>query len=400
MKYRIYEDFYKDVEKKINRIGKKCSRYGNDFVFNVVGTDIEEIEDKESHKKYLYRFIIVDVEGTAKINNYECVAVLNIHNNGNIIRRINTEIEIPERFKFTKNICEHCNSNRRRNNLYIIHNVETNEFKQVGSDCLELYTNGLNAEYVASFIDGVTELEEFDGFIGSGEKRYIPVEDVVSCAYDVISKIGYFNSSCDCATKYIVGKMLFDYNFNKNIYDINLMLNNHGMDIKFEKEDFYKEETKVKSKQIIKYYMSLKDDCEFIHNVQVLLKDGYASCNDIGFLCYLPEGYNRYIKKENERKERIKSDKKSNYFGEINKRYKELNVYNMSVITEFETLYGTMYVYKITLKSGDILIWKTTKWIDKDYIDKACYIDFTVKAHTEYCGVKQTEITRCKLKYN
>ena len=37
MMYAIYEDFYPDVEKKLNHIAKKCMRHGNDFVFEVKG---------------------------------------------------------------------------------------------------------------------------------------------------------------------------------------------------------------------------------------------------------------------------------------------------------------------------------------------------------------------------
>jgi hypothetical protein len=153
MQYNIYEDYFVDIEKKLKRIGKKCEKHGNPFVFNVVGTEIKEVVDKETKEKRYYKFIVVEVEGTAKINDYECVAVLENHEFGNVIRRINTEIEIPERFLNTDNYCEHCNSKRPRKELYIIHNVKTDEFKQVGSSCLMLYTNGLNAEYVASYIN-------------------------------------------------------------------------------------------------------------------------------------------------------------------------------------------------------------------------------------------------------
>lgn len=42
MVYAIYEDFYPDVEKKLNHVAKKCAKYGNGFTFEVKGEEIRE----------------------------------------------------------------------------------------------------------------------------------------------------------------------------------------------------------------------------------------------------------------------------------------------------------------------------------------------------------------------
>lgn len=397
MLYRIYEDFFKDVEKKLNRIGRKCARHGNPFVFEIVGTEIEEIKDEYEYSKF-YKFIVVEVEGTAKIDDYECVAVIEVHNTGNIIRRINTEIEIPTRFLHTENVCEHCNSKRRRNELYVIHNTKTNEFKQVGSSCLDLYTHGLNAEYVASYIDGITELEEYNGHVGIGGKYYISVNDVIGYAAEIIDKMGYFNSFSDLSTKSLLLEILTGQgNMNRNIFNMNKMLRtNHFFDIEFSESDFNKKDTEEKVKSIIDYYLSLKPDSEFVHNVQVLLNDGYVEWQNIGFLCYLPEGYNKHIKKEVKRVKQRLIDEKSEYFGEIGKRYKGIRVSDVRILTGWNTQFGYTTLYKIILETGNVLTWKSTSWFDEDDLFKVKAIDFSVKDHVVYKEVKQTNVTRCK----
>ena len=75
MLYAIYEGFFADVEKKLNRIAKKCAKYGNEFTFDIVGKEIREIKDEDDFTVN-YKFILVEVEGTAKIDDWECVAVL------------------------------------------------------------------------------------------------------------------------------------------------------------------------------------------------------------------------------------------------------------------------------------------------------------------------------------
>lgn len=62
-------------------------------------------------------------------------------------------------------------------------------------------------------------------------------------------------------------------------------------------------------------------------------------------------------------------------------------------MTSWETDFGTTRIYKIVDKDGNIFTWKTGNTIDED----AEIIVGTVKAHNEYKGVKQTEITRCKI---
>ena len=155
MVYAIHEHFFPDVEKKLKRVARKCEKHGNGFTFEVKGEEVRERTCENGMKEY-NKFILIDVEGTAKIDDWECIAVLEINSAGNIVRKINTEIDIPKRFWNSDNICEHCGSKRYRTNLYVIHNTVTDEWKQVGGSCLKLYTGGLNMEYVAAYMDGIT----------------------------------------------------------------------------------------------------------------------------------------------------------------------------------------------------------------------------------------------------
>lgn len=54
----------------------------------------------------------------------------------------------------------------------------------------------------------------------------------------------------------------------------------------------------------------------------------------------------------------------------------------------------TKYIYKFLDNKGNILIWKTTNYYEKDSYE----VTGTVKEHTTYSTDKQTVLTRCKLK--
>lgn len=400
MQYAIYEENLPMLEKKLNRIANKCKKYGNDFVFEIVGEEIREQENKDTGKNEYFKFIIVEVEGTAKIDNWECIAVLEQHETGNIIRRINTTIEIPARFQQTENLCEHCNSKRQRKNLFVIHNTETNEYKQVGGTCLLDYTSGLNMEYVTAFLNGITELEENNGvFPAMRHVPLYPVDEILGYAVELIEKIGYFNSDSQLPTKYLVGNFCNE-RLDKAIEYINSTFKHHGLKVEVCKEDFLKEDTESKVEKIIDYYLSLENNSEFINNVQIILKEGFVSRKNLGFLCYLPQGYSKHIKAEQERI--IKEEKRkaqvenSCHYGEVGKRYKDIQVEKIEQIASWITDFGMTYLYKITINGYD-LVWKTSNDLylaDDEIFDT---IAFTVKEHKEYKGEKQTEVTRCKL---
>lgn len=390
MQYAIHENFYPGVEKKLNRIARKCERLGNSFTYEVKGAEIRK------HHNVAHKFVIIDVEGIAKVEGWEFIATLDIHPNGNIIRRYNTDVELPERFMTSDNKCDHCHTKRPRNNLYVIRNTDTGEFKQVGASCLNVYTNGLSLEYVAAWIDGITELEQSNGVFSEGGKRYYSIRDVIGYACIAIDKMGYIKANdYGISTKDIVITMLrrdtYADTLVKRIDILNKELKNNRYDVRFSAEDFSKDfSSEIDS--IIEYYDSCDDGGEFIHNIKIMIDEEFIPWNYLGYVCYLPQGYAKHMKREAEKAERKKLS--HIHFGEVGKRYKNIAIKSFSRVASYETAYGTMNVYNIVIDNDVVLTWKTCKYIDRD----ASTIDFTVKAHSEYKGCLQTEVTRCNVK--
>ena len=407
MTYMIYEGFFVDVEKKINRIAKKCRKHGNDFTFKKVGEETREIKD-EFGRKRLYNFICIEVEGTARIDDWEFIATLEVCNGGNIIRKYNAEIDIPERFWNTENVCEHCGMQRRRNNLYIIHNVVTDEWKQVGKSCLKLYTNGLNAEYVAAYMDGITELEESNGNIGCNAKPRYPLDEVLGYAVEIIDKIGYMSAANSrIPTKYFVSNMIH-YNFRKGIEENNRMLKNHGLErYLFENCDFEKEGTAERVNKIIDYWKNLDDSSDFNRNIKACIREGYIDIRNLGFVVYMPEGYNKYVL--NLERKRLEMEQRAaeieGHFGKVGDRVKNAKVRYIKRLAVYETDYGVNQFCKIVLEDGKTFYW-SGKGIDfyrwdgnKEVEIIPESVSFTIKEHGEYKGNKQTKVTRCKVTY-
>lgn len=391
----IHESFFPEVEKKINKVIKKCKKCGNDFTFEVVGIDMREDSRARDHKQYegvFHKFIIVNVEGEAKVGDWEFIATLNIRSNGNVIRRYNNEVEIPDYYKTSPDVCDHCNSVRNRKNLYLVRNVETGEFKQVGGNCLMSYT-GISLEHAAAIMDGIDHLCRYDNIYDNefscGRTHYYSVKDVIWYASVIIGKMGYFNVESSLPTRWLVSDMLLSETLDRRVKELNDDLAHNGYgNVAFCESEFEYDESKVNA--IIDYYMSLDDDSEFVHNIQTIMADGYATYKDLGFLSYAPQGYAKHIQREIERAKRDAWKRK--HWGEIGKRYKNVPVQDVRSVAGFCTDYGYMNIWQIVIEDGTVLTWKSCSYPE----DEVSTVSFTVKEHGEYNGIPQTVVTRCK----
>ena len=63
---------------------------------------------------------------------------------------------------------------------------------------------------------------------------------------------------------------------------------------------------------------------------------------------------------------------------------------------DYDTMYGTTFVYTFEDAQGHQLVWKTSTWLEQE-VDSQVALKGTIKAHSEYKGIKQTELTRCKV---
>lgn len=391
--YNIPEYRMEELEKKLAHISKKCAKYGNEFSYTKCDPFFETIKEDSLGHDFTIKLFPVNVSGTAHIDNWEFVAILEHHYNGNIIKRYNTDIEIPERFKTSPNICEHCHVKRDRLNMYVIHNTETNEWKQVGKSCLKSYTNGLSTEYVAAWMSAIELLTDAEGrLLGDiGDELsdgrchpYYEIERILAAALAITDKYGYRKADDEPCTKNIVKSLLFNgIEQTEQLYRLDLPTEN----------EIFSASASDTVKSIIDYYQSIENDgSEFLHNVQVILSERYCEPKNFGLLAYLPFGY----KKAMEKMARERKDREDNagyeYFGEVGKRYKNIIV-TLSTLTSYETDYGVTIIYKMTDTENHVFTWKTG-----NYFEAGNYIAaMSVKDHKEYRGQKQTEVTRCKL---
>ena len=389
MKYSIPEQNIEALEKKLARIQRKAAKYGCPITCKRTGEHFETLMDEDRHE-VVVRYIDIEVEGTAAVNGWEFAATLDHTEKGNVIQAV-PGIEIPARFYDCGPWCEHCKTRRERRNSYIVRRLSDGEFLQVGRNCLKDYTGGLSAELVAvyeSYIHEAEEASEWSGF-GGWSRRYYGVDEFMTAAAETIRIYGYASSqssriSTRTLTLILMRGAVGDLSkYEQETYE-DAVSKGWNMDSK---------ESAERAAEVRAWVLSTEDNSNYFHNLRTACAVDYADSKTMGLLASAFVAYDREQGKIKDRAEEKEKGSRSEHVGEVGKRITVKTV-EARCVTSWEGIYGWTYVYKFVDDAGNVFTWKTGKGLDTD---KPMTITGTVKDHTEYRGVKQTELTRCKV---
>lgn len=405
--YSIYEGHMADLMKKVTKIQNKCKKYGCEFHFAEVGEEFKEVEDPTTINPLtgkpvtkICRFVIVEAEGTAQINDWQFVASVEHTENGNIFAKAMTNVEIPERYRTGRLVCEHCNSNRFRSNTFIVMNTVTGEFKQVGKSCLMDFTHGLSvatATWFASLKHVFEEAEKESVSWGGYGERYCDTTEILSYAAEVIRKFGYVKSDDSNSTKArTIDFLMVNNGMISRMPDFEINRIKRDM----EKVNFNPDSAEAQEmvNSAMEWINGQEASNDYMHNLKTVCSLKYNPWNRIGILVSLFPTFNRDLEIQAKKAKEKKAEQNSNHVGSIGDRI-QINVQSVKCLTSWENTFGyyptTTYMYKIVDQNGNVFTWKTSNFLNED--EPPVTIKGTVKEHSEFRGVKQTVLTRCKV---
>jgi len=383
------------LKKKLATVRKKCALCNCNFSYVEEQPEYKTV--KIDGEEITLKYIPVTVEGVARFESWRFVGTIEHTTAGNIIRTYGEAPEtIPERFHTCQPYCEHCKTVRTRKDTYIIYNDDTHDFKQIGANCLQLYTGGLSASHVAFFVsifDGMGKYTAIDNSISY--TRFYDVSEIVLTACEVVRCFGYNNYSGDNNTRWLTSDIIsIDRLSEREREKLRAKLDRAGFDL---------DDSREKAKQALEYFETLENpDNDYLKNLQTLVKCGKAERRDFGLLCSLPVAYDKATEKqerENARKAKTASEAQTScYVGVVGQRI-TFETSAVKVLTSYESSFDgyhvdVVYIYKLTDENGNVFIWKTQKGLDPE---KRYKITGTVKEHSIYNDVKQTALTRCKV---
>ena len=270
-------------------------------------------------------------------------------------------------------------------------NTETGEFKQVGKSCLMDFTAGMSAERVARHISLYDELiQGEEPYEGSRRVIYIDINTALLYILETINKFGYIKADGDRPTKErALEYYLVENEKNSFLFEARKSLKKEMESVSFKADS---EANRKVVEDVIAWILVQEENNDWIHNLKTLCKGKYVTFSNFGILASLFPCYNRAMEKKARIEREKESCKDSQHIGNIKDRI-TIDMQYFKIVTSWETDWGVTVIYKILDINGNVYTWKTSKAIDEN----TKKIIGTVKAHNEYNGVKQTELTRCKI---
>lgn len=390
--YNIPVENIEALRKAITRIQRKAEKYNCKVSYKETGEFFQK-EKTEAGEEINRKYVIVEVEGEAKVNGWIFAGTIEHTPQGNILRSVSNDHKIPERYRDARPYCEHCNTKRARKDTYVVFNEKTQEYKQVGKSCLMDYTNGLSAETAAFMLQWVKQVEKHCSYDGTSLKHYYSIIEVSKYFVETMRKFGWANSSAGGdSTKSIA----------MDFYDVDHKRITHPSTVK----DIEAKRTKIKfdPDHIDNEYITKALDWakswdgheynDYRDNLKVIASMDCCEYKHLGYLASLFMAYDKEMEREIKRMERNKSRAQSEFIGVVKDKV-SCKVKAFRCLTSWETQWDTTFLYEFVTDDGNVLIWKTSKWLDDE--KDITTITGTVKAHNEFRGIKQTELTRCKI---
>ena len=377
--YEIHEANIPRLEKKLTTIQKKCVKYGCPFEYKQIGEIFKKVENE------ILRFVVIEVSGTAQVNGWQFIGTIEHHAPMNLISTYAHDVEIPREYYTARSSCNHCQTNRTRHYTYIIQNVETGKFEQVGKACMKDYTKGLSAEAIAAWVSCFDSLIEFETPDTSASTPYFEVMEILQIAISVVDAFGYVKSKNE----------LDEYNPNSTKNNVIDFLSDNEVFMKLAKKHNMTDPktNTAQAEAIIDWALEQDEDYGYMTNLLAILRNKYCKSKHIGLIVSAVTAHRRAIEKT-EREEKKRAESPSKYVGEVGERI-TFEVKALYCATSYPTAWGTTCIYKMTDEQGNVFVWKTSKIL---LHEEAHLMTGTVKAHSEYGGEKQTELTRCKVK--
>lgn len=360
-----------NINKQLEKMNKRSIRLG---LGEIVWTFGKSFVDSKGILS-----LPIEISGPLFVSyqDWEFVATLqHLPTGENIIRSIIEDADIPLHYREHGSICEHCKVNRYRKDTYLVRNINHKGYVQVGSSCIKDFLGNQSPDNIIVRANFASEIINFINRMGqdsAAEPHYI-INNFLAQVSACISVHGWLSKTkaYDNGGKSTVSRVQ-DY-FINNVSDFTVS----DFDLK-------------KAEEAIFWVENLSDQevesSDYLYNIRAIARSGIVEWRTMGFAASIIPAFD---KAENSKKVQIIS----NHVGKIKSREN----FNLQLKNKFEYngTYGMTYKYIFNDEFGNVIVWSASK--PHDFLIGGKYVvRGTIKSHSEFKGIKQTEINRCEI---
>lgn len=385
----------------IEKLANKARRYGCPDITVTVGertTEKRWSKDWDGEERsYTVEVVELLVAGDApRIGKHEFLARVELHDGGNLVDTRPGVEDLDARFRHTDGFCDHCQSRRDRKDVFVVRDTETGAQLQIGRNCLRDFLGMDNPASIAhrfAFFSALGGFEE--EFCGRGKEEYRQsVEGVLSLSAVCIRLFGWCSK----------GQAQHDPNLLPTSYYVSLVLN---PGFRPTKDDLAlisritNERTEADyeaARQTLNWVRNeMKADSDYCHNLKVILgSDNINDARRLGLAVSAVSAYHRATEQAIRRTKERQEAAKSEHLGAVGQRLRGLLLTLQSQRVVGGNDWGDLVLVKFADAAGNVVTWFTSKGTGLQPGEQ-CQLDGTVKAHSEYNGAAETQLTRCKL---
>lgn len=407
--YRIPEANLSTLQQRMAKLVSRCKRAKITAPVLTIGT-FEEIQYKNPEGfdriRRIYN-VTLESAGRPKIEGFEFAAVISPVMDedgktlGNVLRKVpGFAGEIPTSFRNATNYCDHCKTDRRRLETFVIQNTTKGTFRQIGRNCLANYLGLTNPETLVAIAeilidaDDLAGMAEEDGFGGgSYVAERIPLDDVLTVAASAIRLYGWLsNKSAQEFGKTSTSMRVQDWIFGgpkvREQYDPKLVAT---------------DEDKALAENTVLWLQSLTEEQtanDYMFNLSLLARSVSVTSKNFGIAVSAINAYAKEKEFQIRHNAKIVADTKSEFLGTIGERIQLENA-TVEYTTTFEGDYGPSYFFKLRCGDNILVYFSSNKMFEQGEVIPS--MTARVKAHQNRVdnynpqGVKQTQITRATL---
>lgn len=401
--YRVHEDNIPWLDAKFKKMQKVAVQVGSrPPTYKVLREEFKEHRERDPLtdtwvSKGYDKFLIISVDGEApKVAGWSFVAAITHTRDGNLINKVIGVVEdVPSRYRTGSPKCDYCGLVRRRTDSFLVRNINTGEYQQVGRNCLAKFLGYSDPERVAQYASWLANLEsdigeQEDDFASRGgqHSNYQDLENFLTMVVAVTETQGW-----------VTAAQARDTGKRPSINEVNYQLSAY-VDPKYRIHPTG--ENRKRAKEAIAFARSdkLKTDTDFKHNLKISTASDMFHNKATGVVASLINFQDRDKQWEYQQEQRrLESEKrraefkKSEYVGEVGKRISvTVKVIRRRVL---DSQFGPSYMFRMLDTNSNVFVW----FASNDLLEEGKWYDVTgtVKKHEEYEGVRQTILTRCKV---
>lgn len=378
-----------ELEDRIKKLNRRAAKGGFPLVtLNILGTRKVSIRDEHTDLPTGRCRVYLDftLEGEAPIiAGHTFLATIQHTEAGNIVRNspLGQGVDLST-YRTAATLCEHCSTNRRRNDTYILKTPEGTTL-QVGRSCLQKY---LGTKDVAQAISLWTLESEILAMGSGGDEGgwgshppEVSVDHFMACAFKSIRSEGWVSRAQSQNDGRASTAQVATWASGMPPRD--------PQDLQDWREAQPEEKDVKMAEKAIEWIKGWEAKSDFEHNVQVAANLEYVSRTG-GLLAAGANSYLRHLQIETEKAREVPA--KNEWVGEPKQRFEA--TLTVKRVQYFEGGFGMTTWVHLTDAEGRTFLWKASGSHNYEAGDMVKG-KVTVKAHEEYKGTKQTLLSRC-----